>query len=64
VIRLGVGSPCVDDRVAGPMSVNMQGGVFFCLHPGGLFPGESASIAAEGGAGGTSCTTPAVEAVV
>jgi hypothetical protein len=64
VVRLGFGSPHADDSVAGPLSVDRQGGVCFWLHPGGLFPGESAGVATEGGAGGTSCTTPAVEAVV
>jgi hypothetical protein len=39
-------------------------GVCFWLHPGGLFLREGAGVAAEGGAGGTSCTTPASEAVV
>jgi hypothetical protein len=46
------------------MSVGGQGRVCIWLHPGGLFLREGAGVAAEGGAGGTSCTTPASEAVV
>jgi hypothetical protein len=41
-----------------------RGGVFFWLHPGGLFLREGVSVAAEGGAGGTRGTRPTLEAVV
>jgi hypothetical protein len=49
---------------AGPMSVGGPGRVCIWLYPGGLFPREGADVAAEGGAGGTSCATSASEAVV
>jgi hypothetical protein len=46
------------------MSVGGPGRVYIWLYPGGLFPREGAGIAAEGGAGGASCATPASEVVV
>jgi hypothetical protein len=64
VVCLGFGSPCADVCVVGPLSVSRQGGVCIWLHPGGIFLGEGADVAAKSGAGGTRYTTPVVEVVV
>jgi hypothetical protein len=54
----------VDDRAAGPMSVDRYRGVCVWLHPGGLFLGEGVDVAPEGATRGTRGTGAALEAVV